>query len=178
MNMFKKIFSLVLVIVLLFNLSGYFWIFKYNQVLIRSQVREWIRSGNAGSREEIVVLSFPLNSHEFKWIDKKEFIYKGKLYDVISRKITGNAIIFHCINDKKEQALFSEYKTLFSNQIPGEANGKANNTKAMLSHLIKQALLKGSFCLVVPYQVIDEHSCLISKESVCLNPPPSPPPEA
>jgi hypothetical protein len=175
--MLKKLLALCLIAVLLFNLSGYFFIFKYNQHLIRSQVREWIRSGNTSAKQEVLVLEYPLMSGDFKWIDSKEFSYKGKLYDVISCTVSGKSIIFHCINDRDEESLYSRYDTWFASRTAGDLTGKTNNTKAMLYHLIKHALLKESFSFFVPYVISDDRSDRSFPDNCCASPPPSPPPE-
>lgn len=48
--------------------------------------------------------------------DANEFSYKGKMYDVIYEKRTGNMLYIACINDKKEEGLLKELSNIQLNQ--------------------------------------------------------------
>ena len=49
-----------------------------------------------------------MSSHttNFKLLNKSEFIYKGKQYDIIKSTIKDNVTYYYCLNDKSEEKLF------------------------------------------------------------------------
>ncbi|HTX88144.1 MAG TPA: hypothetical protein VMC08_04080 [Bacteroidales bacterium] len=171
--MIRKILAGFLVFLLLFNLSGYYFIFSYNRMLVRSQMRATIRSGESQDQEETLVI--PVS--EVRWIDQKEFSYRGKLYDVVSCSFSGNTVTIKCINDRKEESLYSRYQTYFTSSPTDQIPGKPNNTKAMLYHLIRHALLNDALSINVPYIILDGRPEGSSPDNCCVCRPPSPPPE-
>jgi hypothetical protein len=57
--------------------------------------------------QDIIVLIFSksdLNSAipSIHRLDEKEFIYKGRFYDIVKEEVVGDKVYFHCIHDKTE----------------------------------------------------------------------------
>jgi hypothetical protein len=51
--------------------------------------------------------------HVLTWVRvHKEFIYKGKMYDVVSKSIHANSVRYVCITDTQEEALFKHLDDL------------------------------------------------------------------
>ncbi len=138
----KKIVSIVFVGLFLLNSFGYYFIFSYNQGVLRNEMRSLIRVGYFKDHNEKLIITNPSSNPDFKWAEKGEFRYKGKLYDLISMEVTGTTVVFNCINDKNEELLIArhdQFRNLFTGMNSPE---RTKNNQAMHNLLIKQALLK------------------------------------
>jgi hypothetical protein len=62
-----------------------------------------------------------------QWIDENEFMYKGRMYDLISQQFVGNQIKIYAIQDSKEASLESEFKT-FIFSLMDQKGGKGENS--------------------------------------------------
>jgi len=139
--MIRKILSVLFAGLILFNLCGYFFVFKCDQVYLKSEMKRMIKSGSFhGFNEEVIIVN-PSSDPDFKILDKDEISYHGKMYDVISSGISGNSVIYRCINDTKEEQLISHYDK-YSTILTGmNLPERSKTSTAMLYHIIKQALV-------------------------------------
>ena len=53
---------------------------------------------------------------EFQRIHKKEFRYKGEMYDIVREIKTGHTTVFICTHDTKESKLFAGLKRINQNK--------------------------------------------------------------
>jgi hypothetical protein len=176
-QMLRKIFSIVFAGLILYNLCGYYFVFQYDQAQVKQVMNERIRDGVENEKQyvEITILN-PGVDADFKMLDKGEFLYHGKLYDVVSEKVSGKSIIFRCINDTKEEQLFANYDRYLDWVSGVNAPEKSKHSQAMLYHLIKQALVKNyspvktnSYSTIIYYNPTFE---LISYYITPISPPP------
>ena len=140
--MIRKFLSILFAGLIFFNLFGYYFVFKCDQIRVKTEMKAMIRNGFfQGHYEEITILN-PASDRDFKMLDKGEIRYRGKLYDVISTRISGTSVIFRCINDTKEEQLLARYEK-YSTWVTGmNLPERSKNSQAMLHHIIKHALLK------------------------------------
>lgn len=61
------------------------------------------------------------DSRYFHRIDKGEFRYKGKMYDIVKEVKTNDSVIFYCINDKKEEQLLSQFSDQIKNSLGSDS---------------------------------------------------------
>ena len=69
---------------------------------------------------QLEVFEIPLSSFQntnFEFMNKKEFAYNGKLYDIVKQKIVKDKVYFYCINDKKETHFFANLLEHLKNTI-------------------------------------------------------------
>jgi hypothetical protein len=172
----KRVISIAFVALFLLNSFGYYIIFSYDHLILKDKMRQLIHSGYFNGDAVVLTIINPATNPDFKWVDKGEFRYKGKLYDVISQQRSGTSLIFRCINDSKEEDLIvrtNHLHELFS----GMNSAKQKNSVAFHKLLIKQALLK-HYSFSVPenyFQIIFSYpSCKV--KSILLSPS-SPPPK-
>ncbi|MEI8202542.1 MAG: hypothetical protein WCH34_05990 [Bacteroidota bacterium] len=106
----KKITSLFIVFILLFNISGYYILFSLMQHNIQSDVRNQIINGLQD--KDLTLFVVPQNDKSgITWEEpEKEFSYKGAMYDVVRIKTIHQTKYYYCINDVKEQQLISQFK--------------------------------------------------------------------
>ena len=138
----KKIFSILLCSIFLFNVLGYFVVFKLMQHNVRKEMKARIKRNLRDEEMEIIVIpnnKIGTKESEFKYVKKNEFIYKGNLYDIVRKKDDGKNTIFYCINDKQEEALFAGLNEHIMRNT--DQNLPANNNSKILSkNIIKEAL--------------------------------------
>jgi len=140
--------------VFLINTIGYYFVYRVNQSVIRYETRAMIHSGFHKELFIIISIRNPETNRNFKKLDRDEFSYYGKLYDVVSESVHGNIISYYCLNDRQEDRLlagFERIKTFAS--TPGSREG----SKQLLSfcpHFLLQALVNGHQDLLKPGQCI------------------------
>ena len=106
----KKFFSILFLFIFIFNIAGYFIVFKLMQYEARKEMKAYIKQNLNDEEMEVIVI--PNNKigtagSGFRFVEENEFIYNDKLYDIVRKKTDGNKTIFYCINDKFEENLFS-----------------------------------------------------------------------
>lgn len=106
----KKLISILIVCTLIFHLFGYFAVFKVMQQNVKKQIKTSIKQGIP--QEKLHSFRFPADKElqkkmGIRWHEKKEFSYKGKMYDIVYKLQDGNFIIYKCVNDTQEEALFA-----------------------------------------------------------------------
>ena len=102
------------------------------------------QSSHEGNTSLTVIKIFdPSGDPDFKRVERKEFRYKGALYDVIREVKSGRVTIFYCIPDKKEEDLLA-------------AMNRVNKNKFLLSlwqHVVKIAWSTPDFDFTDSYPV-------------------------
>jgi len=132
----KKVFSLLLLSVLIFPLISTYY---SHQVLLKKIKREVKANLLAHwNKKKIETLTFTSNDLKSKNIifHKEDFEIEidGKMYDIIEQKNISNNIIIKCIPDEKESAFKSKIKESLSSIFSHHPFQK-NQTKAIISFL-------------------------------------------
>ncbi len=104
----KKSLAFLILLVLLFNSIGYYLLFEVKRHVIKKEMQAAIQ--HRSSKMVILKIDHPEKDREFQRIDKKEFRYKGAMYDIVREISTGNTTVFVCIHDVKETGLFAGLK--------------------------------------------------------------------
>jgi hypothetical protein len=97
--------------------------FKVNQKIIRSAMKKSIRAGVDKSQTETFTLFKDEVDKKFHFIHSKEFRFKNKLYDIISKTESADSTTFIVINDENEERLidvfrkFKPFQTKLSNVL-------------------------------------------------------------
>ncbi len=80
---------------------------------IKNEMKKFIKQNiNFNDFEKIIINQ---NDKNFIRIDKQEFRYKGKLYDIKKEIHQNGKIIFYCINDLKEEILLKNFSLFNGN---------------------------------------------------------------
>ena len=58
-------------------------------------MKNLISNGSNRSQYTEIIIVNPSIDKDFKMLDKDEFSYRGRMYDVISTRFSGNSVIFH-----------------------------------------------------------------------------------
>jgi hypothetical protein len=137
----RKFFSVLFAGLILFNLCGFFFVFRYEQDSLKKEMKGWIRSGFFRGQYEQITVTNPSACKDLRILDKDEIIYRGKLYDVVSSAVSGNTITFLCINDTKEEGLVAHYDNFLKWTTGLNSPQKSRTGQAMVYHIIKHAFL-------------------------------------
>ena len=95
--------------IILFNIGGYFLLFKLAQYKIYSDIKKEIIRGL--SNDDLVLFVYnPDQYSNIKWrAFEKEFSLNGNMYDVVKISQHENLRFLYCINDIKEKKLIENY---------------------------------------------------------------------
>lgn len=120
---------------------GYFIVFKTMQYQAKKEIKSIIK--NNLNSAELIKLKFDRKSISgIVWKEKgKEFIFNKTLYDVVKTTVLGDEIIFECINDKKEQQLFSNLDEQVTLHVINNKPVKNDCSKQSLKNILKISFL-------------------------------------
>lgn len=106
-----RLASIVVLSVMLINIAGYYPVFKYQQWQVRKEIKKKIKASVPEDELHIVIVNE--SSDELEWVrEGKEFIYKGKMYDIVRSEYKDGMIIYSCIDDVQESRLFQRLDEL------------------------------------------------------------------
>ena len=126
LSLMKRIISSVLLVVLLFNIGGYYLWFTIKQHQLKNEIRNEIIKGLDEKDLSLIVVS-QSDKTSLRWVEAgKEFRYKGEMYDVVKVKIVNKALQYYCLKDSKEQQLINRFS---------KTNSKKKNEKTNKTHL-------------------------------------------
>lgn len=133
----RKHLAIILFIVFIYNVAGFYTVFQLRQHSIHSKT-EALRNDGSG-KEGLTLLKF---SKEFiqkenngiYWEDHKEFRYRGNWYDVVKKVVSGETVLLYCYHDKKEDELFNDLKLHIAKQLnyPGTSGQEKNDHIVLL----------------------------------------------
>jgi hypothetical protein len=136
----RRLTSVLLTVLVLLNLFGFYALFLLKQADIKEEVAEKIR--RTISTEHCETLSF--DKSEFAALifndNGSEFNYNGRLYDVVSVKNSGNRILVAVEYDANETALVETFGSLFSLQQDKE--GTSSPVKIIISHFQQDYIIQ------------------------------------
>jgi hypothetical protein len=104
----KKIFAISVLFFVLFNSMGYYILFELDKMMVKKEMRAKISDASA----VLVCLKIEGGDENpsFQRINKKEFRFNGRLYDIVREVDKGGSKVIFCIPDSKEDRLFSGLK--------------------------------------------------------------------
>jgi hypothetical protein len=134
----KKMLTILLLIVLLFNVAGYRLLITAFENKATEKLEAVISTGDY-TESDLVEIKIPLNMPYYSDKDYEaaygETIYNGKLYRYVKRKITGNTLHLLCIPHQEKNNLVSFKNKLTENMAGNEAEN--NPVKGPLTSLVK-----------------------------------------
>ena len=156
----KKITAIVLLVIFLFNIMGYFIAFKITQHQIKCEVAGRISSfelskftENNTELTKIKVHKRELHKIVFK--DKgKEIFLDNKMYDIVKTTETDEHIIYHCLHDKEESILVAGLEEHINNTVVGDNPIKNNSSKKISIPSIKLFLQSNEFLYTPEVRII------------------------
>ena len=154
----KKTFSIFLILSFLFNAAGYLLIYSVLQSHLKEIAEEKISASKLENRVTILAFSkSDINDgrSQLKFIDEKEFSYKGKMYDIITEKIVNDSIYFECFSDIDED----ELNLAFNKNFDGDENGDKNSsTQNLQKNILQDGVLSNDSILILQSKKISYYT--------------------
>ena len=122
---------------------GYYVVFRCNQYLVKKEMISQIRGGIFHPDILLLKILRPEKEHQFRRVEKNEFTYYGKLYDVVVERKSGDTTLFYCLHDNKEESLIADF-TLSLRRGGRSGSSHDNPILALLHNLITQALIQNT----------------------------------
>jgi|GEM_PF-1140810 len=126
----KKSIACFFLVIFLYKTMGNYMVFEIDKYLAKQQMKAFL----CAHKEHVLILTFrffqPERDPDFQRIESREFIYKGRLYDILDETVQQGITVIHCVHDLKEELLCKTFAEV--------QHGKV--TLALLHHLITQAL--------------------------------------
>ena len=131
----KKLASIFLFAILLYNLGGYAVAFRLVQNEWKQSVREQLYS-LAGEENWVV---FKVATKDFGGED--EIIHDGKYYDIVKFENQGDSVLLRCFDDERETILAAAYDNQISQNISQKTDYQGK-THLIFNKIIKEFLFE------------------------------------
>ncbi len=116
-----RLASISVLSILLINIAGYYPVYKIQQWQIRKEIKKKIKA--SVPEDELYRIKVTKNSTELEWVrEDKEFIYDGKMYDIVRCESSGDSITYFCINDTQEMMLFQKLDELVQKNMDSDSS--------------------------------------------------------
>lgn len=173
----KKIISAILLCLLFLKIGGYYAILSIQ----REVCRDAIFHKNKNLIEYDKLIHFTFSSTDYQQLEwektDKEFLWKGKLYDIVSIDEDKGTKILHCLSDEKEDEIKSQLLSLVKNQqeeIPLK-NNFISCLNLLLLKYINPSGVSYYFCYKKVIEAINVYHYLLRFYSTTLKPIQHPP---
>lgn len=151
----KKILHILLAMVFLYNIMGYFAVFQVLQFKAKQEIKNTIKTKLPVSLLSIITVSEE-NQTDIKWFEEdKEFLYKNIMYDIVKKVQKGNITYYYCINDTQEKNLFTDLNEHIEKHLNNDISTN-KQTKSVLQKVIKD------YFFIVKFSFIENNSNRIS----------------
>lgn len=132
----KRLISILLLFVFLFNIVGYVLLFymqqhnvKQRAELYRNNFKNYVFKNYSENLLKITIKKSDIKSVYFK-DNGKEMFHNNELYDIISSNELNDEIIFYCMSDKQEKELLANLADhVDSNLVDGKNVHKSSSKK-------------------------------------------------
>lgn len=122
----RKITSIIVLSVFIWQFVGYFAYFQWERFLIKKEIKAQLKQEL--SEEKLVTFYFSKSQFQnLSWYEETEFEYNDVMFDLVSVKSTKNGFIVKCINDDKESELFAELGKKVDDELFKNKSGKSLN---------------------------------------------------
>jgi len=130
----KKVLSIFLVLLIVFNTGGYFFIYfqlgNYFKQIAFNKINDFV------PLEKLELIRININSDAYNdddiydRVNDKEFSYYGNMYDIYKEDISNDTLFLYCVSDENED--------IINNAIDIYINEKKNdNSNSAITNIIK-----------------------------------------
>ncbi|MCK9270201.1 MAG: hypothetical protein WC271_00425 [Bacteroidales bacterium] len=103
----KKTAAILLVMLILSQGAGMFFLLKLQQSAARMNMKERLKKGVDDS--ELTHFVFHRNMPKtVSWVHEREFVYGGEMYDVVRQVSKGDSVFIACVHDHRETKLVKQ----------------------------------------------------------------------
>jgi hypothetical protein len=130
----KRILSISLILLIVFNTSGFF--FVYFQLQNYFKQISFNRIDDFVPIEELSLIKIAINSPDFSnedvydRIEDKEFKYYGNMYDICEERIINDTLYLYCVSDENEDIINNAFASYINEK-------KSDNQASPVINIIK-----------------------------------------
>lgn len=108
----RKLIPILLITALLFNVCGYYMTFNMIGKASKRQYHQHIYYSSLANTTDFIILNGEIKSANapFSWMEDDDFVYYGKNHEIIKTQKQQISNIFYCLNNKKDEQLFTQFK--------------------------------------------------------------------
>lgn len=148
------------------------------QCSVQQEMKEYLEKNPSNKETETIVIptgELASSSSRIKFLDDDEFIYNGKMFDIISRKTSNGYTTFYCMNDTQEEQLYSTLKDHIMHNTDQNLPVK-DKSNLIIKNIIKEALadksIKQPLSLMTFIINFNFETTLLQNFKTVLSPPP------
>ncbi len=130
-------------------------LFSYMQKKIKREVKETIFAGIAEKDLDVIRVTDEQmqDPSVFNPIEAHEFLYYGKMYDIVRVSKIGDTTVFHCLYDDKENKLIDRFSDI-ANGVKDKYGNVLNN---IIENLLKLKIIYKAFALFCDF-ITEKHN--------------------
>jgi hypothetical protein len=115
----RRISSISLLFMLLFQATGHIFVFKIQQHEIRREIKRRIKAGVPETELVLFKILDEKPDPAFQHVEEHEFRYDGKMYDIVRGESHGDTTWYYCVSDEMETQLFANLEDLVKKDMTG-----------------------------------------------------------
>ena len=152
-----------------------FLFLEVRKEVLRERVQQNLLSETSEEKLSILTFSAAEVNSELVWKDRKEFSFKGEMYDVVRTEKSGDTIRYYCWHDVKETELNSQLENLLHLAIGADPPSQKNTEH--LTHVFRSLDIPASFQYTIPFLVLTKINMGCTPDvhegfsGTCWNPP-------
>ncbi|MBC8111847.1 MAG: hypothetical protein H7Y04_12370 [Verrucomicrobia bacterium] len=138
----KRIVSILLLLVLCYNMVGYYFVYSFRQLEVKEQV---LQSLAQKADQEFVIIKIRIPAYyvvdkpDFESISG-EFMYEGKMYEKVKQKIENYTLHIYCVHNKLKDKLLTELSAHNQEQFADFTGGLADKSEKLFKNFLKEYL--------------------------------------
>jgi hypothetical protein len=141
-NRLKRIVVIAVLFIFLVNTMGYYFVFQCSQYRVKQEMISQIRMGLFHPNIILLKILSAEKDRQFQRLEKNEFTWYGKRYDIVVERKSGDTTLFYCLHDKKEETLLADFTLFFLRSGRSGSSSKDSPIHALLHNLVTQALIQ------------------------------------
>jgi len=140
-----------------------------------------LKSGWENEETEVLkITKSELFKSDFRRIHEREFTFGGKLYDIISERVSGDTLIIHCINDVREQRVKEQVAAHITSQLSHENSPfkkQQQNIRRAVKNIIQEISFLKQPVFIPNYAILFLKEFAVARISDHVSDIPFPPPK-
>ncbi len=172
MQPMKKAMAILVVMLILFQGAGMFFLLKLQQTAAVISMDGRLKKGV----DDDELTRFVFHRHmpkEVSWVHEREFIYGGNMYDVVNLTQRGDSVYIACVHDHKETKLLKKLLRIVKPLKSQPSTAASNYSPPAYNWFCDNLLIlpDDNFFLTILLPFADPFSLVAFQPSVAAPPP-------
>jgi hypothetical protein len=168
----RKVAAIFLVMLILSQGAGMFFLLKLQQSAARMDMKERLKKGV----DENALTHFIFHRNmpkEVHWVHEREFMYAGKMYDVVNQIQKGDSVHIACVHDQRETKLVKQLLKIVNPEKSHPAAAAHNNFRPAYNWFCNDPAnsIGNNFCFVIKLSLTDNFRLKTFQPPIAAPPP-------